>query len=344
MNTVNLNESSGKEIRAIRVMIVDDLEVVRLGLTLGLGNITDMEIVGEASDGPSSVNLGIELAPDVILMDIGLPGFDGVVATKKLKASTQSKILVLSSHCDKQTVLTALQAGADGFCFKDASSEKVATAIRTVYSGGIWLSEGISENVLRSLKIADPEATNEHTSLSTTELKILGFIFEGASIQSIAERLNYSSSEVMLYTNRVLQKIAVNQTRQNKVENKDRRITGEHRFCRTCPKCHEILSIADEECPFDGERTQENELIGTIFADRYDMLSRSVPEAAVLCTRRATDSCRRLWLSRSCTGRIWKILICCGAFARKRPRLACSIIPILSRSRTSVSPRMVNLS
>ncbi len=271
MNTAN-SESSEKQTKAIRVMIVDDLEVVRLGLKLGLGSNSDIEIVGEANDGPTSVSKGMELVPDVILMDIGLPGFDGVVATKKLKASTSSRILVLSSHCDKQTVFTALQAGADGFCFKDASSEKVAIAIRTVASGGIWLSDGISESVLRSLKVADPEATNEHTSLSATELKILGFIFEGASIQSIAERLNYSSSEVMLYTNRVLQKVACNQSYQ-KGEKKDRRTAAEHEHCRTCPKCNEILPMADESCPFDGEITEVNDMIGTIFADRYEILS-----------------------------------------------------------------------
>lgn len=264
-----------EEIKPIRIMVVDDQEVMRLGLKLGLTDYEDMVIVGEAADGLTAIKVAEEVKPDVVLMDVGLPGLDGVATTQKLKEKITTRVLMLSSHSDEKTIFAAFRAGADGFCLKDASTEKVISAIRSVASGGAWLSEGISENVLRSVRFADPETTNQHASLSKTEMEVLNLIFEGETIDSIAKRLGYSNYDIMVYTNRVLQKVAVNSARtsDNSLDAKERKITGEHKLARFCTKCHEVLSAGQEICPIDGAETVLDSLIGTVFAERYDILA-----------------------------------------------------------------------
>ncbi|MCA9802711.1 MAG: protein kinase [Cyanobacteria bacterium HKST-UBA02] len=260
--------------RPISILVVEDQEVLRLGLRLSLSDADDIVIVGEAGDGPAAVRMAAELQPALILMDIGLPGFDGVVATKKIKMDQDARVLVLSSHSEEKSIYAALEAGADGYCLKDTSKNQLISAIRSVAQGGTWLSNDIAEKMFQSLRAVDPEATNQHAALNTLELRILNSIFEGSNMIDICQELNLSQEEVLGYTTRVLQKIAVKKPAEDGNDSgKKRRITGEHVLSRICSRCYEHLPLDSEECPFDGSAADIDELVGTVFADRYEILS-----------------------------------------------------------------------
>jgi len=276
MHTANaIQADTTPATRPISILIVEDQEVLRLGLRLSLGDTDDLLIVGEAGDGPTAVRMAKELQPALILMDIGLPGFDGIVAIKKIKVDDRKvRVLVLSSHSEEKSVFSALEAGADGYCLKDTSKSQLISAIRSVAQGGTWLSNNIAEKMFHSLREIDPESTSQHAALNNFELQILNSIFEGAKITDICEELNLTADEVLGYTTRVLQKIAVKSPFEDRNDSgKKRKITGEHVLSRICRQCYEHLPLDSEECPYDGSSADIDELVGRIFADRYEILS-----------------------------------------------------------------------
>ncbi|HNB23299.1 MAG TPA: response regulator transcription factor, partial [Candidatus Melainabacteria bacterium] len=151
MNTMRRFEAeTNRASDLISVLVVEDQEVLRLGLNLTLQYMRNVQIVGVASDGPSAVQKALELKPQVILMDIGLPGFDGIEATRRIKAQMNTRIMILTSHEEDKSIFSALAAGADGYCLKDISTAKLNTAINSVASGAAWLDDEIARRVLHS--------------------------------------------------------------------------------------------------------------------------------------------------------------------------------------------------
>lgn len=134
-----------------RVLIVDDQELLRIGLKCVLQQLRNVQLVGMASNGPEAVERARELKPDLILMDIGLPGFDGLEATRRIKAFLDCKVLILTSHAEDKYIYEALEAGAAGYCVKGASAAKLENALNTVARGVAWLDEKVSDAVLKSV-------------------------------------------------------------------------------------------------------------------------------------------------------------------------------------------------
>lgn len=131
--------------KLIRVLIVEDQEILRIGLKCALACLSNVQVAGMAFDGPSAVANALELKPDVIVMDIGLPGFDGLEATRRIKQVLDCCVLIHTSHSDKATIRDALDAGANGYCLKGASTTKLDCALKMVASGNTWFDEQISD-------------------------------------------------------------------------------------------------------------------------------------------------------------------------------------------------------
>lgn len=135
---------------AIRILLVEDNEIVRLALELTLKDIPDLLLCDFAADGLTAVEKAQELRPEVILMDIGLPGIDGIEAAALIKAAEPGcRILFFTSQTSEQTIFAALAVGADAFCHKDISGEKLADVIRHVFDGMVWLDPRVAATVLR---------------------------------------------------------------------------------------------------------------------------------------------------------------------------------------------------
>ncbi|MYS08592.1 response regulator, partial [Streptomyces sp. SID6041] len=135
--------------RRIRVLLVDDHQVVRRGLRTFLEVQDDIEVVGEASDGAEGVARAEELRPDVVLMDVKMPGTDGIEALKRLRAlDNPAKVLVVTSFTEQRTVVPALRAGASGYVYKDIDPEALAGAIRSVHAGHVLLQPEVAGALL----------------------------------------------------------------------------------------------------------------------------------------------------------------------------------------------------
>src|SRR6185312_9762987 len=133
----------------IRILVVEDHALTRAGLQLSFKNSKDVEIIAEAVNGIEAVDMALELAPDVVLMDIGLPLLDGIAATKKIKqVKPEIRILMLTSHIEDDDLFSAFGGGADGYCTKDVSRDALETAIRCVATGAAWLDPAIAGRVL----------------------------------------------------------------------------------------------------------------------------------------------------------------------------------------------------
>jgi DNA-binding NarL/FixJ family response regulator len=197
----------------IRVLIADDQRVVREGLTMVLGLLGNVEVVGAASDGSEAVTLSEELHPDVVLMDLRMPRCDGVEATRLLREREPSiKIVVLTTYADDRSVLDALQAGARGYLTKDASGEEIRQALRDVLDDHAVIDPAVQHHLVDAiaagLPAQDPPPPNRlPDGLTRREAEVLSLIASGLSNTEIAERLVVSEGTVKSHINHLLAKI-----------------------------------------------------------------------------------------------------------------------------------------
>ena len=191
----------------IRVLLVDDHEMVRLGVSTYLNIQPDIEVVGEASDGQEGVEKAISLRPDVILMDLVMENMDGITATKEILAQwPQAKILIVTSYIDDEKVFPAIQAGASGYLLKTSSAQEIVEAVRKTIVGERVIEEEVSE------KIQNQDYANQYflyEELTNREREVLDLIAQGKSNQEIAEILFITLKTVKTHVSNILAKLGV---------------------------------------------------------------------------------------------------------------------------------------
>jgi DNA-binding NarL/FixJ family response regulator len=194
----------------IRVLIVDDHPIVRQGVRSVLANHSDIEVVGEA-DGAAGLFANLSsLKPDVILLDIRMPGQSGIEITQRLKREhPEVKVILLSTYDDEEFLFGALRAGAEGYLLKSASNDVLAASIRQVGRGERLLSPSLVSKVMREFKDLAKEKTRVDSGLTDQELQVLQMIAEGATNKEIAEKLFWSEVTVKRKVQDILEKMGV---------------------------------------------------------------------------------------------------------------------------------------
>jgi len=188
---------------AIRVLIVDDHPVVRQGLRALLGVQDDFSVVGEAEDGPSALSLAASLRPDIVLLDLKLPGMDGIKVLEALRSSHHARVLVLTSATEPERARRAVQAGAAGVLYKDIDPDALVRAIRSVHDGNLLLAAEAAGSLLQGA------GGHRSDALTSREREVLAKIAEGRSNREIARLLQVSEKTVKAHVSSVLAKLGV---------------------------------------------------------------------------------------------------------------------------------------
>ncbi|HEX6681921.1 MAG TPA: response regulator transcription factor [Candidatus Limnocylindrales bacterium] len=193
----------------IRVLLADDQPLVRSGIAMLLAAEPDIEVVGECNDGASAIEDALRLEPDVVLMDVRMPGLDGVAATARLAGRT--RVLILTTYHVDEAVYGALRAGAVGFLLKDAVPVELVMAVKAVAAGQAWLDPAVAQGLLAEFAARPaPGATPEAMSaLTQREREVLILAAQGLSNEEIAATLVIGEATVKTHLGRVLMKLGV---------------------------------------------------------------------------------------------------------------------------------------
>ena len=193
----------------IRVLIVDDQELVRAGLRTILESGGDISVVGEASDGAAAIDASARLRPDVVLMDIRMPRMDGVEATRRM---SDMRVVMLTTFDHDEYVVEALRAGASGFLVKDAPSEELLRAVRVVAAGDALLSPSVTRRMLARVIDAAPHPRTPppgFADLTERERDVLALVAHGDSNHEIATRLHVTEATVKTHVSHLLDKLGL---------------------------------------------------------------------------------------------------------------------------------------
>jgi DNA-binding NarL/FixJ family response regulator len=198
----------------IRVLLVDDQKLMREGLRILLELEPDLEVVGEAGDGQAALDAYADLSPDVVLMDIRMPGMDGVEATWRLREHwPEARIIILTTFDDEAYIFEGLRAGALGYLLKDVSGAELADAVRKVAAGGALIEPSVARKVLAEFaRLAPPARASAEglpEPLSEREGEVLRLLALGLSNREIAERLSLAEGTVKNYVTSILGKMGV---------------------------------------------------------------------------------------------------------------------------------------
>jgi DNA-binding NarL/FixJ family response regulator len=211
---------------AVRVLIADDHPLFREGMRGRLDRMGDIAVVGEASDGDEAVRLSRELEPHVVLMDIKMPGLNGIEATREiLRANPRVGVLMLTMFEDDDSVFAAMRAGARGYLLKDSGGEGVVHAIRAVTSGEAVFGPGVAERIIGFFSVPRP-AQRAFPELTEREEEILVLVARGKSNQEIASRLFVSVKTVRNHVSNILLKLQVADRAQAVIRARDAGIGG----------------------------------------------------------------------------------------------------------------------
>lgn len=223
------------EQKSIRVILVEDHLLTRIGLKAVIERTNDLKVIGEAEDGQQAVNIIEQMNPDVVLMDVGMPVLDGIEASRMVKDKHPDiAIIMLTSHDNERDIFASLAAGASGYCLKDVEPDRLYSAIRSVAAGDIWLDSTIAGKVLKQYNSG--MASDHHSSaesgkpvlgkleqnlpepLSPRELEVLHLLVEGLSNQEIADKLIISLATAKTHVRNILNKLAVDDRTQAAVQ------------------------------------------------------------------------------------------------------------------------------
>ncbi|MGW3957872.1 response regulator [Streptomyces sp. NPDC004752] len=194
----------------IRVMLTDDQPLVRAALQMVITDTADIEVVGEAQDGAEAVRLTEELAPDVVVMDLRMPGMDGIEATRLITTGTASTRVVVLTTFDDVYVYGALHAGASGFLVKDMALDDILAAIRIVAAGDALIAPAVTRRLIKEFTTrpaASPPRRSELDGITAREREVLALVGRGLSNTEIASELSISIATAKTYLTRLLAKL-----------------------------------------------------------------------------------------------------------------------------------------
>jgi two-component system, NarL family, response regulator LiaR len=192
----------------IRVVFVDDHEMVRIGVSAFLSAQPDIEVVGEAADGKKGVELALELRPDIILMDLVMKEMDGIEATKQIiEKWPEAKVIIVTSFLDDEKVYPALEAGATSYMLKTSKADEIANAVRATYHGQSVLEPEVTGKMM--VKMRQKQKLQPHEELTSREMEILMLMAEGKTNQDIADELYIALKTVKTHVSNILSKLNV---------------------------------------------------------------------------------------------------------------------------------------
>ena len=194
----------------IRVLLADDHAILREGVRALLALCDDIEVVGEAVDGRSAVDATRSLDPDVVVMDIAMPGLGGLEATLEIKkAGLRSKVLVLSQYDEREYVRRLLKAGVSGYLLKKSAGTELANAIRAVHRGGLVLDPEVARIAMEDAGPAAPGGADPYETLTDREKQVLKLVAEGLANKEVADVLGISVKTAMSHREKVMEKLAL---------------------------------------------------------------------------------------------------------------------------------------
>jgi DNA-binding NarL/FixJ family response regulator len=210
MSTASLENTKSTSPKVIRVLIADDHPVFRYGLKALLATEEDIELVGEANDGVEAVQMAKSLEPDVVLMDINMPGMKGIEATREISKARPEIGIVIITMLDDDSVFAAMRSGARGYLLKGVEGEETLQAIRAVGAGGVIFSPGVAARVSQFFAGDAPEKSQvSFPELTPREREILVLIAQGLTNNAIAERLVLSPKTVRNHVSTIYSKLQV---------------------------------------------------------------------------------------------------------------------------------------
>jgi DNA-binding NarL/FixJ family response regulator len=200
---------------SIRIILADDHEILRHGLSRSFEQESDIKVIGQASDGHSAVDMVRELQPDVVIMDIGMPDLNGVEATRKIvKNYPQVKVIGLSMHSSDKYVREMFKAGASGYLLKNCPFEELTEAVRTVAGGKTYISSSIGDIIVKEYASKPDKEKSAFTLLSQREREVLQLLAEGKTTKQIARRLHISPKTVEAHRLRIMERLDIDNVAQ----------------------------------------------------------------------------------------------------------------------------------
>jgi len=195
-------------IEPITILLVDDHSVVRMGLKAFFSTLPDISVVGEAASGQEAVKLVKQLVPDVVLMDLVMPGMDGVEATRQMKqVSPRTQVIVLTSYHEDEHIFPAIRAGALSYVLKDIDPNDLADAVRKAHTGEAVLNSRIAARLVKEMQGTRADALNPFTELTDREMDVLRLIADGKNNREIARQLVISEKTVKSHVTNILSKL-----------------------------------------------------------------------------------------------------------------------------------------
>jgi DNA-binding NarL/FixJ family response regulator len=216
--------------KPIRIILCDDQALFRDGLRMLLSLHADLEVVGEADHGDAAVQAALRLRPDVMIMDLRMPGMSGIEATRRvLAASPQTRVIVLTTFREDEEIFEALRAGACGYVLKDIPADQLADAIRTAAQGGTYLEPGVAARVIKEFSrlsgLPDQRSVLDSHQFSARELDVLRQVSRGRTNKEIASALHISEGTVKNHLTSVFSRLAVQDRTQAALKARELGIT-----------------------------------------------------------------------------------------------------------------------
>lgn len=210
--------------KKISIILVEDHTLTRFGLKTAFEESEQLEVIGEAETGEEGISIALALKPDVVLMDLGLPGINGIEATNKIKEQNDNiKIIILTSHNNEEEVWASLSAGANAYCLKDIEPDRLIHVVESIYDGAAWLDPAIASIVLNNItnqtlkktsNYHSSDRTSDKPQLTERELEVLKLLVDGNSNAEIAKKLVVSIHTAKAHVCSILQKLSVDDRTQ----------------------------------------------------------------------------------------------------------------------------------